>query len=170
MSNVSSIMNAKSTSEDINTGLDEGFRNDISKTLSEVLGASYRLMVKSHIYHWNVVGPLFKPLHELTEEHYQNLFEAIDVIAERVRALGNIAPYSIGRTADFAPEGKEVEHLTAIDMVDDLITEHEAICRQMREAAEKAGDNRDVVTEDLMTERLAFHEKAIWMLRATASE
>ncbi|TDQ67091.1 starvation-inducible DNA-binding protein [Maritalea mobilis] len=170
MSNVSSIMNAKSTSEDINTGLDEGLRKDISKTLSDVLGASYRLMIKSHVYHWNVVGPLFKPLHELTEEHYEDLFAAIDVIAERVRALGNVAPYTIGNASEFAPDGKEVEHLTAIDMVDDLIAEHEAICRKMREAAEKAGDNKDMVTEDLMTERLAFHEKAIWMLRATASE
>ncbi len=119
MSNVSPIMNAKSTSEDINTGLTEGFRNDISKTLSEILGASYRLMVKSHIYHWNVVGPLFKPLHELTEEHYKDLFEAIDVIAERVRALGNIAPYSVENASEFAPAGKEVENLTAHDMVAD---------------------------------------------------
>lgn len=169
MSNVSSIMNAKSTSQDINTGLNEGFRKDMSQTLSEILSESYRLMVKSHVYHWNVVGPLFKPLHELTEDHYKDLFEAIDVIAERVRALGNVAPYNINNAANFAPEGKDVENLTAIDMVEDLIAEHEAITRKMRDAAGKAGDNKDVVTEDLMTARLTFHEKAIWMLRATAS-
>lgn len=170
MANVSNIMRAKSTSEDINTGLDGDFRKDISKSLSEILGASYRLMVKSHVYHWNVVGPLFKPLHELTEEHYKDLFEAIDVIAERVRALGNVAPYTIENASEFAPKGEEVENLTAIDMVNDLTNEHEEICRKMRETAGKAGDNKDVVTEDLMTQRLAFHEKAIWMLRATASD
>lgn len=166
---VSAVLKPQSQTEKMNTGLDAGYRKQMSETLSKVLAATYQLTIKSHVYHWNVVGPLFKPLHELTEEHYNALFAATDIIAERIRALGHLAPTRFADTKAFAPVGKEVDHLTAAAMVDDLIASHESAIRDMREAAGKAGDADDIVTEDMLTARLAFHEKAVWMLRAIAA-
>lgn len=166
MANTASVLTPKAHSENMNIGLTAAYRRDMAKALSDILADSYRLLIKSHIYHWNVVGPLFKPLHELTEEHYKTLFEAIDIIAERIRALGHLAPASIGDAANFSPKANDVTHLTAASMVEDLIAEHEAAVQSMRKAATKADDNDDVVTADMLTDRLTFHEKALWMLRA----
>lgn len=153
-----------------NTGLEDGYRERMADTLSQILSDTYHLVIKSHVYHWNVVGPLFKSLHELTEEHYEELFEAADTIAERIRALGYLAPSRLSAAAKFSPEASDVDHTSAISMVKDLITDHEKAVRRMREAAETAGDAGDIVTEDMLTERLTFHEKAIWMLRAIITE
>jgi starvation-inducible DNA-binding protein len=170
MAAVSEIMKPQAHSEKIDTGLDARYRKDMSKRLSAILAATYQLTIKSHVYHWNVVGPLFKPLHDLTEEHYGELFEATDVIAERIRALGHLAPVEFAEAQQFAPTGKDVDHGSAMSMIEDLIETHEEAVRTMREAASKAGDADDVVTEDMLTQRLTFHEKALWMLRAIAAE
>lgn len=156
----------ETTKDDIHTGLKASYRKTMSKDLSNILAATYRLTIKSHVYHWNVVGPVFKSIHDLTEEHYNALFGATDIIAERIRALGYLAPVSFDMTASFAPGKSDVDQSSAHDMVADLITEHEQAVRDMREAASKAGDNDDMVTEDMLTARLTFHEKALWMLRA----
>lgn len=166
MANVTAVLKPKAHKEEINTGLGAKYRADMAKRLTAILSATYRLTVKNHIYHWNVVGPLFKPLHELTEEHYNALFTATDVIAERIRALGHLAPVSLAGAADFAPEARDVDHGSASAMVADLIDDHEQAARDMRETAAKAGDAGDIVTEDMLTQHLNFHEKAIWMLRA----
>jgi starvation-inducible DNA-binding protein len=170
MTTVSPILKAEPKPEDVKTGISAEYQKDMSERLSTILADSYKLMIKNHVYHWNVVGPLFKPLHELTEEHYEDLFEAIDVIAERIRALGSTAPFNMEDAAKFAPKKSNLECTTAIEMVEDLIKEHEDICRSMRDAADMAGDNRDLVTEDMLTARLTFHEQAVWMLRATAAK
>ncbi len=156
----------EASNDRINTGLKADYRRSISKDLSEILAATYRLTIKSHIYHWNVVGPIFKPIHELTEEHYNALFGATDIIAERIRALGHLAPVSLDMAKTFAPSKSDVDQASAHDMVADLIKDHEEAVRSMRKAATAAGDNDDVVTEDMLTARLTFHEKALWMLRA----
>ena len=156
----------ETTRDTIHTGLKADYRKSMAKHLSEILAATYRLTIKSHVYHWNVVGPVFKPIHELTEEHYNALFGATDIIAERIRALGHLAPVSFDMTATFAPAKSDVDHASAHDMVYDLIADHEQAVRDMRAAAAKAGDNDDMVTEDMLTARLTFHEKALWMLRA----
>ncbi len=104
----------------------------ISAQLSDILAATYRLTIKSHLYHWNVVGPLFKPLHELTEEHYNALFAATDIIAERIRALGHLAPVRLGDAAAFAPKVSEVKNTSAIDMIEDLIADHSDAVKTMR--------------------------------------
>ncbi len=166
MAKVATVLKTKTHSQEMNTGLSAEYRDEMSDSLTEVLAATYRLTIKSHIYHWNVVGPLFKPLHELTEEHYGELFAAADIIAERIRALGHLAPDRLAEAAQFAPKGNSVEKMSAGAMVEDLIKDHEAAVRTMREAAGKAGDNDDLVTEDMLTARLTFHEKALWMLRA----
>jgi starvation-inducible DNA-binding protein len=151
-------------------GLDESYLEKASGGLSDVLASTYKLMIKTQVYHWNVVGPLFGPIHELTEDQYNELFEAADVIAERVRALGHIAPVNFGDMKNFAPTGHSVDNSSAHDMVADLIKDHEAASRQIRELGEKAGDAGDLVTEDMLTERLTFHEKALWMLKSIISD
>lgn len=166
MSSVSSILEAEPAPRKPDIGLEGAYMKNISELLSDILVETYQLTIRSHVYHWNVVGPLFKPIHELTEEHYQTLFAATDVIAERIRALGSLAPASLAQTGSFAPDGKDVGELSAADMVDDLITSHETAVRKMREGAKLAGDHDDVVTGDMLTERMAFHEEALWMLRS----
>ncbi len=160
------VLKTKTHVDKMDTGLEAKYRGEMSEALTDILADTYRLTIKSHIYHWNVVGPLFKPLHELTEEHYGALFDAADVIAERIRALGHLAPERLADTSKFAPSGASVKNLTAGEMVEDLITDHEAAVRAMREAGVKADENGDLVTADMLTARLTFHEKALWMLRA----
>ena len=164
------ILQTEAHNSDLNIGLSASYSKEMSKTLSGILAETYKLTLTSHIYHWNVVGPLFKSFHELTEEHYQDLFEAADVIAERIRALGSLAPVTKTSLQAFVPDREEVSDLKTIDMINDLIAMHEAIVRTMRKAAAKAGDNDDVVTEDMLTARLTFHEKALWMLRSIAAK
>jgi starvation-inducible DNA-binding protein len=151
------------------TGLADEERLSISKKLVEVLADTYLLLVKTHVYHWNVVGPLFLPLHELTEEHYNDLFQASDAIAERIRALGHPAPLSFDQLVPRASVRQETQDRDAGEMVQQLIADHERMVRRLREASLDADEADDLVTADLLTQRLAFHEKAIWMLRATVA-
>ncbi len=157
--------------ERISTGMANDVREQLAKHLSVFLADTYRLTVKSHLYHWNVVGPLFKSIHDLTEQHYENLFAATDDLAERIRALGHLAPVNLhdGKldlTVELPGDGVPDAHA----MIADLVTQHEAMSARMRDMATYAGDNGDVVTEDLLTERITFHEKAAWMLRALITE
>ena len=154
----------------IKTGLDDAYRNNMTETLSKVLASSYSLTIKSQVYHWNVVGPLFKPIHELTEEHYNDLFAAIDVIAERIRALGHLTPMHDSLISEMLDKSRSGDEITPETMIEDLVSSHEEVVRQMREATALAGEASDVVTEDMLTERLNFHEQAIWMLRAIISK
>jgi len=167
MPHASAVLKTEPKSVDkIDIGLDAKYCDQACAALTDILAANYRLLIKTHVYHWNVVGPLFKPLHELTEAQYGTLFEAADIIAERIRALGHLAPAKIATAAQFSPKGADVDHLAAEEIVHDLIADHESVVKTMRDAAEKAGDARDKVTEDMLTQRLTFHEKALWMFRA----
>ncbi|MGE0233180.1 MAG: Dps family protein [Flavobacteriaceae bacterium] len=170
MTRTASVLKPVAHPSKSNIGLEPAYLEDMSERLSDILAKTYQLTIKSHIYHWNVVGPLFRSLHELTEEHYNALFEATDVIAERIRALGYLAPVNVVDASAFAPKKGEVDHLSADEMVHDLIETHEAAVLVMREAAGRAGEVEDVVTEDMLTQRLTFHEKALWMLRAIVAE
>ncbi|MHA7776891.1 Dps family protein [Roseibium sp. M-1] len=151
----------------IRTGIADDVRRQLALHLSVLLAETYMLTVKSHLYHWNVVGPLFKSIHDLTEEHYENLFAATDDLAERIRALGHRAPVNVddGKlTLTIAlPAGGMP---SAEDMIEDLVQSHEILAAEMRDMAAYAGDNNDPVTEDLLTQRITFHDKAAWMLRA----
>jgi starvation-inducible DNA-binding protein len=166
MAQAATVLSKKARDVIMKTGLADKYRKNICEQLSGILAATYQLTIKSHIYHWNVVGPLFQPLHELTEEHYKNLFEAADIIAERIRSLGHLAPYEFADVTEFSPAAEAVSKKTAKAMIEDLIVNHEQAVRDIREAGIEAGDAHDLVTEDMLTQRLAFHEKAIWMLRA----
>jgi starvation-inducible DNA-binding protein len=141
----------------------------VAQALTEGLTDTYRLVLKSHTYHWNVTGPLFYSVHEMTEAHYTDMFAAADVLAERVRALGEPALVSPNGLAA-GPDGQELKaDLTADAMVKDLQSDHERLAGKMRALVETAEAAEDPATADLATERAAFHEKAAWMLRATAA-
>ena len=161
MANVANVLQAKPKKEAISTGLSDAARSDIADALQSILGSTYRLLVKTQIHHWNVVGPLFHPIHVLTEEHYENMFEAVDTLAERIRALGHPTAAPVIGT-----EKGGIAAMTAQDLLSDLVADHESLCRDMREAAAAADEAGDLVTADMLVERLTFHEKAIWMLRA----
>lgn len=141
----------------------------VTEALSEVLAETYRLVLKSHTCHWNVTGPLFYSIHEMTETQYTEMFAAVDVLAERIRALGKPALVKPAALAA-GPDGQDPDaELSAIEMVRDLQSDHERLAQNMRALVETAEAAKDPVTADLATERAAFHEKAAWMLRATAA-
>lgn len=161
------ILNVRATVEHPDTDLEQ--RKRLVANLTAALADAYVLLVKTQGIHWNVVGPLFVSLHELTERQYQGLFAGIDELAERIRALGYPAPASISDMIPHSALGEETDNLTAEQMVGALIRDHETISRRLRDAVEVADDLRDAATSDLLTERLRFHEKAVWMLRAIVS-
>lgn len=150
-------------------GLGQKARQDVADKLVMVLADTYTLMIKSHVYHWNVVGPLFVPLHELTEKHYKDLFEAADLVAERIRALGSPTPMDFATLLPRADVAQETVERSATEMVEQLIADHERTAGRLRDVALDADEADDLVTTDLLTGRLAFHEKAVWMLRAIVS-
>lgn len=154
---------------DVNIGIDDAAREEISAQLGHLLADTYTLYLKTQNYHWNVTGPMFRSLHLMFEEQYIELRDAVDEVAERIRSLGYPAP---GSFADFSrltsiPEGDN--GADAMSMVRGLAEGHETAARTARtvvEAAEAAGD---VATADLATVRIETHEKTAWMLRATAA-
>lgn len=165
MASVSRALAPKPSVEAIATGIAADGRARTAEALQDILGASYRLLVKTQIHHWNVVGPLFHPIHVLTEAHYEDMFAAIDTIAERIRALGHPTAAPVIGT-----ERAKVTTMSAKELVEDLVADHEALCRSMRDTAAEAEEVDDIVTNDLLVARLTFHEKAIWMLRAVVAD
>ncbi len=153
----------------VHTGLSQNARKDVAQKLGIVLADSYQLFIKTQGVHWNVTGPVFYSLHKLTEEHYQNLFTAIDALAERIRALGEKAPASYSKYGQLSAIKDEDEPATAFDMIEMLSRDHETVCQSLRSAIEYSEDKRDFVSADMLTGRLAWHEEAIWMLRATTA-
>lgn len=135
------------------------------EALGDVLNNTYRLIIKSQTCHWNVTGPLFYSIHNMTEEQYTDMFAAADVLAERIRALGKPASVNLASTTGNAKNLGET--LTANEMVKDLLVDHESLAKELRALVELAEMEGDPATADLATERVAFHEKAAWMLRAT---
>ncbi|MEM1046710.1 MAG: DNA starvation/stationary phase protection protein [Pseudomonadota bacterium] len=164
----SSVLNMKVDIEHPQTGIDD--KHKIASNMAACLADSYFLMVKTQGYHWNAVGPMFYSIHNLTEEHYTNLFEAIDDLAERMRALGYPAPTSITEMVSATVLQEDVDNSTTEAMVDNLARDHEICATRFRECVERAEAVKDVVTADMLTERIAFHEKAVWMLRATLTQ
>ncbi|MFX0543284.1 Dps family protein [Roseovarius sp. S4756] len=141
----------------------------LTEALSGAVAATYRLVLKSQIYHWNVTGALFVSVHDMTEAHYTDMFAAVDVLAERLRALGKPA---LIQPADLAagPGGQNADaDLSAQAMLEDLALDHERLSAQMRALVDIAETAGDPVTADLATTRADFHEKSAWMLRALAA-
>jgi len=151
------------------TGLERSDRKDQAETLSKVLSDSAVLYIKTLGVHWNIVGPLFYSVHKLTEEQYQDMAEAIDTIAERIRALGFTAPGSMQEFLQFSDIVDSEQKQSGEEMIQGLIGGNEMCAKSLREAALQADEAGDVKTADLLTERIGQHEENAWMLRAMLS-
>ncbi|MEM9013095.1 MAG: DNA starvation/stationary phase protection protein [Pseudomonadota bacterium] len=154
--------------ETVSTGVQNS--KGIVDGLADVLADTYRLTFKTHTYHWNVAGPLFYSVHNMTEEQYENMFDAADELAERIRALGHLAPISFQDLSTKSVLKDFDTTPSAGEMVADLAADHERVAHRLHALIELAGARKDEVTVDLATERSAFHEKAAWMLRALIAE
>lgn len=141
----------------------------VIRELERLLADTYTLYVKTHGFHWNVIGPQFRSLHLMFEEQYTELALAVDTIAERLRALGPFAPGSLRAFARLTTVQDEDGAPEASEMVCRLIEAHETVVRTARSVLVAAERAVDPTTVDLATERLAIHEKTLWMLRATAA-
>ncbi len=152
---------------DINTGLDGNSRLAIADGLKTLLGDTYEVYMKTHGFHWNVTGMHFNTLHTMFETQYNEMWMALDEIAERIRALGAFAPGS-GRTLADASTIEPAPDTppAAADMVKILLDDHETLIRRARESLSAAEDAGDVATADLIAVRIQTHEKTAWMLRA----
>ena len=137
--------------------------------LETSLSNTFVLMMKTQACHWNVTGPLFASIHEMTQLQYEDLFTAADDIAERIRALGHPAPTSLGQMIQNATIEEQAGGKSARAMVEALAEDHHTIARQMSDVVQAAESASDSVTADLLTARMAFHEKTAWMLGAIIS-
>jgi starvation-inducible DNA-binding protein len=150
----------------INIGIDAKDRAAIADGLSRVLADSYTLYLKTHNFHWNVTGPMFNTLHIMFEQQYTELATAVDLIAERIRALGHPAPGSYSQYAALSTIKEETGVPGANDMIRQLVDGQEAVARTARNAFAVADEAHDQPTADLLTERMQIHEKNAWMLRS----
>lgn len=156
----------KSASIDIDIGIDAREREKIVQGLSALLADSYTLYLMTHNFHWNVTGPQFNTLHQMFMTQYTEQWNALDLIAERIRALGHPAP---GTYKEFIKRAsiKEIEGVPrATDMVRHLVAAQEATARTARTLFPVADAANDQPTADLLTQRLEVHEKTAWMLRS----
>ena len=154
----------------IDIGIAEKDRVEIAKGLGHFLADTYTLYLTTHNFHWNVTGPMFQTLHLMFETQYNELWTAVDLIAERIRSLGEFAP---GTYADFV-RLSSIKETTGVpkatDMIRKLVEGHEAVVRTARSlfpVVEKGGDE---ATADLLTQRIQLHEKTAWMLRSLLAE
>ena len=138
----------------------------ISQGLSRLLADSYTLYLMTHNFHWNVKGPMFNTLHVMFMQQYTEQWNALDLIAERIRALDFPAPGTYKEFIKLASI-KEVDGVPkAIDMIRHLITAQEATARTARQLFSVVSKANDQPTADLLTQRLDVHEKTAWMLRS----
>ncbi len=147
-------------------GINNTDREKIAQGLSALLADSFTLYLKTHNFHWNVTGPMFNTLHVMFMDQYTELWNALDLIAERIRALGVAAPGTYREfsklTCIVESEGK----VRAEDMIRQLVAGQEAVVRTARDIFALAEQANDQPTADLLTQRMQIHEKNAWMLRS----
>lgn len=148
------------------TEFTQSLKDQIAETLKPVLAETFQLYVATLNVHWNVTGPLFQPVHALTEEQYLEIAPAIDEIAERIRALGHKAPAAMQQYMALGSIADGDENASAETMVHTLQQGHEQLASRIRPLIAQAADAGDDVTAGLLTDRLTVHEKAQWMLGA----
>ena len=156
----------KNASSNINIGIEAKDRQKVAKGLSAFLADSYTLYLMTHNFHWNVTGPHFNSLHLMFMAQYTEQWTALDLIAERIRALGHPAPGTYQQFSQLASI-KEVEGVPkAMAMVQHLVDANEATARTARKLFKVVDAVNDQPTADLLTQRLEVHEKTAWMLRS----
>jgi starvation-inducible DNA-binding protein len=151
---------------EMDIGIEKADRQQIAQGLSRLLADTYTLYLKTHNFHWNVTGPMFQTLHLMFETQYNELALAVDLIAERIRALGFPAP---GTYAEFAKLSSIKETMgvpKAEDMIRDLVAGQEAVVKTARSVFPLVEKVNDEPSADLLTQRMQVHEKTAWMLRS----
>ena len=156
----------KEVKMEINIGIDDNNRKAVADDLAKLLADSYTLYLKTQNFHWNVTGPHFTSLHLLFEQQYTELAMAVDEIAERIRALGHIAPGGFKRYNELASLTDSPETLSAQEMIETLVRDNETIIKNLNSYFAKAEEAKDQPSLDLLTKRLELHEKSAWMLRS----
>jgi starvation-inducible DNA-binding protein len=151
-------------------GMSEPQRKDVVGALAKVLADTSVLYFKTHGFHWNVEGPRFLGLHTLFETHYRDMWNAIDIIAERIRALGMPAPGSYGQLMELSCLEEQRAIPSADDMLRELTEGHEAVMLTLRNALATAQDAGDEATAGVLATRLEAHEKAAWMLSSLVAQ
>ncbi len=154
----------------IDIGIKEDDRKKIVEGLSRLLADSYTLYLKTHNFHWNVTGPMFQTLHIMFEQQYTELAEAVDIIAERIRALGYPAPATFTEFQQLTAIKESVGVPTADEMIRQLVTGQETIVRTARKMFPHVDDANDEPTADMITQRMKVHEKTAWMLRSLLAQ
>ncbi|MCA1924758.1 MAG: DNA starvation/stationary phase protection protein [Thiobacillus sp.] len=164
-------MKAKSSKTlSIDIGISDTDRAKIAQGLSRLLADSYTLYLMTHNFHWNVTGPMFNTLHNMFMQQYTEQWNALDIIAERIRALGHPAPGTYSEFAKLASI-KEVSGVPkAMDMIKHLVAAQEATARTARSLFPVVDKANDQPTADVLTQRLEVHEKTAWMLRSLMEE
>ncbi|MFB8787411.1 MAG: Dps family protein [Potamolinea sp.] len=154
----------------VDIGIGESDRKEIAEGLSRLLADTYTLYLKTHNFHWNVTGPMFQTLHLMFETQYTELALAVDLIAERIRALGFPAP---GTYSEFS-KLSSIEETSGVPKADEmirlLVAGQESVARTARSIFPIADEANDEPTADLLTQRLQVHEKTAWMLRSLLEE
>ena len=154
----------------INIGIDENDRREIAAGLSRLLADTYTLYLKTHNFHWNVTGPMFQTLHLMFEQQYNELALAVDLIAERIRALGFPSPATYKEFLQLSSI-KEDEGVPSAEVMIGLLVEgQESIVRTARSVFPLVDKANDEPTADLLTQRMQVHEKTAWMLRSLLAE
>jgi starvation-inducible DNA-binding protein len=151
---------------ELNIGIGKKERKEISEGLSRLLADSYTLYIKTHNFHWNVEGPMFNTLHQMFMDQYTELWNALDLIAERIRALGHYAPGSYRQFSKLSSIDESDKVPKAQDMIKQLLQGHEVVARTARDVISSAEAGNDEATLDLLTQRIQIHEKTAWMLRS----
>lgn len=154
------------TAMPIDIGIPEDDRRQIVEGLARLLGDTYTLYLKTHNYHWNVTGPMFQTLHLMFETQYNELALAVDLIAERIRALGERAPGTYREFSQLSSIDEDTDAPDAIEMIRRLVKAQEAVARTARSVFPLVDAANDQPTADLLTQRLQVHEKTAWMLRS----
>ena len=150
----------------IDIGIPAEQRQQIADGLGRLLADTWVLYGKTHGFHWNVTGPMFTSLHTLFETQYNELWDSLDEIAERIRALGLPAPFGDSTLTKLASVEEAGSIPAAMEMVKQLVADHEAVARTARSVFEIADAANDQPSADLLTQRLQVHEKTAWMLRS----
>ncbi len=140
---------------------------DAAHALARVLADTYMLYLKTHNFHWNVEGANFRNLHLMFEEQYQALWKSLDVLAERIRALGQYAPGTYAKYRALATVNETDTLPTGVAMVRELVADHEILVRTIQVGLAAAHASGDEGTAGLLAERLLYHQKQIWMMRST---
>jgi len=151
-------------------GITKKDREKIAEGLSRLLADSFTLYLKTHNFHWNVTGPMFNTLHVMFMDQYTELWNALDLIAERIRALGFPAPATVKEFAALTVIKESTGVPTASEMIKQLVAGQEAVTKTARSIFPIVDKAADEPTADLLTQRMQIHEKNAWMLRSLLEE